>query len=117
TRLGPISIFANGAGTTGNGGAIFIEQYSSASLELGTAFNFPVQAHSAATGGNGGSIATITGGDLRIDGTAGGFGFAPQGTDGNGASFHFSAGNNTTANLEINGSLDASGVGKGNGGV
>ncbi|PZM79025.1 MAG: hypothetical protein DKT66_21295 [Candidatus Melainabacteria bacterium] len=115
---------ATGNGT-GNGGTILFDTRNvtpilvgqPARVPKGAAFFFEAD---ASGGGNGGSITVNTGGSLTISDTA--LVNADRGTVGNlnGAKYEFGSGLNPNASnptLIINGSLGASALGSGNGGL
>lgn len=117
STTGAVVIAAGGGDTwRGNGGSIVLEQYGANSLGIGTAYGLRLSAHSGSTGGSGGTISVLSGGDLNVDVNLGGLDAAPRGTDGDGAHLSFAAGTASAGKLFINGSLSAGGTGKGNGG-
>ena len=112
-----MTLSANATGT-GNGGTISLTTNSaSGTITVGSApGDVIISAAGGGSSGNGGSVIVNAGGNLTVNITSVApfsLNAAPTGATGSGANFTFSAGNMT---LIITGTLNANGVGNGNGG-
>jgi len=112
---GPLSLSANGGGA-GNGGSItYAVTFPSRTVTIGSGNGqLAVSAVGGSVGsltGNGGSVSISSTGSLIVN--TGSLMLHPLGQNGDGASYSFSSG---TGNMLITGTLDASGVGTGDGG-
>jgi hypothetical protein len=117
---GSLSLQANGSGL-GNGGTVSITTTGvglpGANINIGTGttpISVSAKGGSALSiSGNGGIITLSSGNQLIIDNTGGAINGLPQGSNGNGPIITLKS---TGANVSVNGSVNANGVGTGTGG-
>lgn len=112
------SFSAKGGVGTGNGGLLSITTSSATSgIAFGNAVRqiSSITVQSGTSGGNGGRVDLSSGQNLMVTTTL--INSRPQGTNGNGPTFNFTAATAGTGLLQISGSINASGAGTGSGGT
>ncbi|MBX9690539.1 MAG: hypothetical protein K2X27_27735, partial [Candidatus Obscuribacterales bacterium] len=111
-----LTINAN-ASTDGNGGTTTINLTApDSSINIGSAAGqIEVTAYGGATSGDGGKVNLTAGSNITVNSAA--LSVSPQGTNGGGATYNFSAGTKAAGDVVVNGNLDATGRGTGKGGA